>query len=88
MKFSHSADGKEYSLSHGKHNNVQMGKQRKLDQLGDVMKAPESVLVLTSQLTGSGAPRVRYLRIEINPGNEWLYLDEVVVNPVTPLNKR
>jgi hypothetical protein len=40
------------------------------------------LVVLASQLTGSGMPKVRFVKSEISHGNEWLYLDEVVVNPV------
>lgn len=80
--YSTSKDGKEFSIQHSKYHSVTPYYGRKHLQGPDGKFGPESVLLLTYFHPGrfSKVVDARYVKIQIQTGGHWVFLDEIIVN--------
>ena len=76
--FSTSDDGKTFKINNQRYNTIKFYNTKKLKAMRANGIEAQSVLLLT----GQGSAKARYLKIEIETGDQWVFLDEIVVNPV------
>ena len=75
--YSVSEDGQAYKVNGSRYNTIKFYSAKRLKEMRQAGIPPTPVLLLTQQ---KGA-KARYIKIEIQTGEQWVYIDEVVVNP-------
>jgi hypothetical protein len=77
ITFSTSVDGKEFISDKSSINTIKFGDAKFRDKLRKDGIKPQSVLLLTEQ----DSKKSRYIKVEIQTGKQWVFLDEIIVNP-------
>ncbi len=72
-----SEDGKEFKVNHSRYKAIKFQNRNVLRKIRKEGIKPQSILLLASQKSANA----RYLRIEIETGDQWVWIDEIVVNP-------
>lgn len=77
-----SEDGKSYAERRSRYHGIHFYEKRKLAAMRQAGIEPTGVLLLTEQRTRQGPARARTVRVTISTGDQWVFIDEIVVNPV------
>jgi hypothetical protein len=77
LGYSVSEDGETYQVNNNRYNTIKFYNGRLLKQMRSEGIKPTPLLLLTQQY-GSKA---RYIKITIETGDQWVFIDEIVVNP-------
>lgn len=80
ITYSTSADGKDYQVNGSRYNSIHYANSRKLRQIRADGIEPTAVMLLTEQRVAKQPVKARYIKITINPGKQWVFIDEVVIN--------
>jgi hypothetical protein len=79
--YSTSQDGENYVINGKRYNAIGFYEPRKLRAMVNEGIAPQALLLLTEQRQRNKPADARYIKISITPGKQWVYLDELIVNP-------
>lgn len=77
VTYSTSEDGETFTTSNSRHSGIYFYNKKELADLRTKGIEPRTALLLRSQ----AAPNTRKVRIEIETGAQWVFLDEITVNP-------
>lgn len=81
--YSTSEDGQVFQINNSRYNTIRFANTKKRAQMSSPGIESQSILILTEQQAGRppSAALVRYVKIEITPGAQRVFLDEIIVNP-------
>jgi hypothetical protein len=81
--YSTSEDGETFTVNHDRYNTIHFYNKRMLQEMRAEGIAPQSILLLTRQRGRFGREPVnaRKIKISIETGDQWVFIDEIVVNP-------
>jgi len=77
ISFSFSDDGETYTQPTNRYNNVSFTDRHLLGRMRHAGIEPQPLLILNDQ---ENRPS-RYLKIQIETGDQWLFIDEIIINP-------
>lgn len=78
LRYETSVDGRWFELKSARYNTIKFYNRKDLNRMRAEGINPRALLLLTRQ----NQTTARYIRVEIVTGDQWVYLDEVIVNPV------
>lgn len=81
ITYSTSEDGKDYEVNGSRYNTITFYNSRKLNQMRVEGIEPDALLLLTEQRQSKQPVAARYIKVTIETGDQWVFIDEVVVNP-------
>ncbi|MCH7224985.1 hypothetical protein MLD59_02495 [Verrucomicrobiaceae bacterium E54] len=81
LVYSTSADGQEFRVNGSRYNTIRYYNTKELAKMRTDGIEPVSVLLLTRQWDREGPVRARKVKVEIKTGGQWVFIDEIVVNP-------
>ncbi len=82
ITYSTSADGKEYQVNNDRYNTIRFYNAKQLKQLRSQGIAPQALMLLTEQRQRMGPVTARFIKVTIETGDQWVFIDEIVVNAV------
>lgn len=85
LTYSTSEDGETFSVNHSRYNTIRYYNARQLREMRAGGIKPQSVLLLTRQRGRLDRDPItaRKIKIAIETGDQWVLIDEIVVNPRT-----
>ncbi|MFK7852441.1 MAG: sialate O-acetylesterase [Akkermansiaceae bacterium] len=80
--FSTSEDGTAFKVQNKRYNTVKFYNPKKLRQLRSEGIKPQTLFILTDQKTPRYEVKASHIKITIETGDQWVFIDEIVVNPL------
>ncbi|MFK7790902.1 MAG: sialate O-acetylesterase [Phycisphaeraceae bacterium] len=76
-----SGDGESFAVNNSRYNSIHFYNKKKLREMRAKGISPQTILLLTDQRERKKRVQARFIKIEIQTGEQWVYIDEIIVNP-------
>lgn len=75
-----SEDGETYQINNSRYNSISFANRKNLVAMRSKEIKPQALLMLTEQRQKKAKVPARYIKIEVQTGKQWVFIDEILVN--------